>query len=338
MADRRPHTEFRCEESRHKYLWTAIKLLMGLVLVALVVRGMRWEGLRASWQEIWWLPWGIAIGFRFLFIAIRGWRWRVLLRHEPSCPTVGQLTRVLVKAELFNRIMPSTAGGDIYRVVTTRSACDTPSATAAVLADRALGMIVLVMATLVAVIINPWIRQSSLGQVVLGIALAALLAVGILWAARTPVGEWLKSRAEDESNGGSRPIVGHVLQYARAVAGYTRRPRQLILALVLSLFPVAGAVLSMYLLCLSVGAMPRALDLVSVTLTLAVIGLLPIFVGGLGGWEAAVIFMFQQVGMASSATVLLAVLGRAAGVVVALLAGLLYLYDSARSPATTLDD
>ena len=87
----------------------------------------------------------------------------------------------------------------------------------------------------------------------------------------------------------------------------------------------------MYLLCLSVGAMPGAVDLITVALTVAVIALLPVFVGGLGGWEAAAIFMFQQVGVASSAAVLIAVLGRAAGVVVVLVAGLLYLYDSARS-------
>jgi len=64
--------------------------------------------------------------------------------------------------------------------------------------------------------------------------------------------------------------------------------------------------------------MPRAVDLITVALTVAVIALLPIFLGGLGGWEAAVIFMFQQVGVSSSAAVLIAILGRAAGVVVAL--------------------
>ena len=78
----------------------------------------------------------------------------------------------------------------------------------------------------------------------------------------------------------------------------------------------------MYLLCLSVGAIPGPVDLITVALTIAVIALLPILVGGLGGGEAAVILMFQQVGVSSSAAVLIAVLGRAAGVVVVLGAGL----------------
>lgn len=320
--------------STRSSLWTALKVLFGLALVALVVRGVQWEGLRESWQAIWWLPWGLIIGFRFVVITTRAWRWQVLLRHTPSYPTVGQLTRVLVKAELFNSIMPSIAGGDIYRVVATRSACGTPSATAAVLADRALGMIVLVTATLVAVIISPWVRQSRLGQIVIAVVVMAILAVGLLWVGRRRVGKWLKSRAEGEESSEQKSITAHILDYARALAGYARRPRQLILVLVLSVVPVAGLVVNMYLLCLSVGAMSGTVDLITVALTVAVIALLPIFLGGLGGWEAAVIFMFQQVGVSSSAAVLIAVLGRAAAVVVALLAGLLYLYDSTRSAAT----
>jgi len=219
-------------------LWTAAKLAAGLALVALVVRGIRWEGLRESWQQIWWLPWGLIIGFRFVVITTRAWRWQVLLRHTPSCPTVGQLTRVLVKAELFNTIMPSTAGGDIYRVVATRSASDTPSATAAVLADRALGMIVLVTATLAAVIASPWVRQGRLGQIVIAVAVMAILAVGLLWVGRSHVGNWLKSRTEGEESSEQKSIIAHILDYARALAGYARRPRQLILVLVLSVVPV----------------------------------------------------------------------------------------------------
>jgi len=317
-----------------RYLWTTLKLLFGLALVALVVRGIRWEGLRESWQQIWWLPWALIIGLRFLTLGARAWRWQVLLRHTPSCPTVGQLTRVLVKAELFNSIMPSTAGGDIYRIVATRPACGTPTATAAVLADRALGMIMLVTVTLTAAIASPWVRQSRLGQIVIVVTVMAILGIGLLWVGRRHVGNWLKSRAAGEEDSDHKPVIAHILDYARALAGYARRPRQLILALVLSVLPVAAVVVNMYLLCLSVGAMPGAVDLITVALTITVIALLPIFVGGLGGWEAAAIFMFQQVGVSSSAAVLIAVLGRAAGVVVALLAGLLYLYDSARSAAT----
>ena len=145
-------------------------------------------------------------------------------------------------------------------------------------------------------------------------------------------GRWLETRAEADDGSSSKPLAEHILEYARALAGYTRRPRQLALALALSALPLAGVVVSTYLLCLSVGAVPGALDLVTVALTVSVIALLPIFVGGLGGREAAIIFMFQQVGVAPSEALLLALLGRGAGVIIAALAGLLYLYDSTRTP------
>ena len=268
------------EELQHsrRHMWAGLKVLFGLALLALVVRGMRWEGLLETWQAIWWLPWGLVIGLRFVVIATRAWRWQVLLRHTPSCPTVGQLTRVLVKAELFNSIMPSTAGGDVYRVVATRTTSDIPSATAAVLADRAIGMIALVVSALVALAVSPWIRQSRVGQVVLVVALAAILGVAVLWAGRRPIGRWLKSRAQLDDSTSTKPLAGHVLAYARALAGYTRRPWQLALALALSALPLAGVVVSTYFLCLSVGAVPGALDLVTVALTVSVIALLPIFV------------------------------------------------------------
>lgn len=318
-----------------QYLWTALKLLFGLVLLALVARSVQWQELRASWRAIWWVPFALVIGFRFLMLGARAWRWRVLLGHAPSFPTVGQLTRVLVKAELFNSIMPSTAGGDIYRVVATKAASDTPSATAAVLADRAIGMLALVVSALVALTVNPRIRESSVGQVVLGVALAAILAVALLWAGRRPIGRWLKSRAQPDDSTSAKPVAGHILEYTRALVGYTRRPRQLAQALVLSALPLAGVVVSTYFLCLSVGAVPGALDLITVALTVSVIALLPIFVGGLGGWEAALIFMFQQVGVAPSEALLIALLGRAAAVVITALAGMLYLYDSTRTPQET---
>jgi len=328
MDTARKHPE---NDTRYRYLWTILKLIFGLALVVVVVRGVQWQQLRESWRAIWWVPFGLAIGFRFVVIAARAWRWAVLLRHTPFCPTVGQLTRVLVKAELFNSLMPSTAGGDIYRVVATRTTCDTPSATAAVLADRAMGMIALVVSALVALVINPGIRQSYVGQVVLGVALMAILGVGVLWAVRSPIGRWLKTHAQPDDSDGKKLLVEHILEYARALAGYTRRPWQLALALVLSVLPLAGVVVSTYLLCLSVGAVLAALDLVTIALTVSVVALLPIFVGGLGGQEAAFIFMFQQVGVALSEALLIALLGRALVVAFAALAGLLYMYDSSRT-------
>lgn len=320
------------QNSKYKYLWTALKIVLGLGLLALVLRRIQWRELQQSWQAIWWLPFGLIIPFRFLILSARAWRWAVLLGHNKPCPTVRELTRVLLKAGLFNNLLPSTAGGDVYRVVATRSTCSTPAATAAVLADRVLGMLALILSVVIVLAVNPWVRQSYVGQAVGAVAAMAVGGVALLWVGRYKVGQWLRGRAEG-NNGTRRAVIfSHMWRHFQALADYANRPRQLAQALLFSVTPVAGIVVSTYLLCLSVGAVPGALDLVTIALTVAVISLLPVFINGLGGREAAFIFMFQSVGVSSSQALLIALLSRAGAVIMAIIAVLVYLYDSSRAP------
>jgi len=322
-------------KGKHRHLWTALKIVIGLGLVLLVVRGIRWEELRESWRAIWWLPFGLLIAFRFPMLATRAWRWAVLLGHKNPCPSVGRLTRVLLKAELFNNFLPSTAGGDIYRVVATKSACSTPTATAAVLAARANGMIVLVVSALIAVATNPTARHTYIGQAVTVVALLVLGGGAVVWAGRGRVSQWLRKRAQADGSGAGSAILRYTWKYYQALEEYSERPRQLGKALLLSIVLLAGLVTSTYLLCLSVGAVPGFVDLVTVALTVALISFLPIFVNGLGGREAAFIIMFQQVGVSPSQAALIALLSRAGAVIIAIIAALVYLYDSSRASAAS---
>jgi len=316
---------------KRQFLWTAPKVLFGLALLALVVRGMQWGELQESWQAIWWLPFAAAIGFRFVMLAARAWRWSVLLRHNNPCPGIRELTRVLLKAELFNNLLPSTAGGDIYRVVATKPTCTTPTATAGVLADRGLGMVVLVVSALLVVAANPWTRQIYIGQAVAAVAVLALGALVAVWVGRARVSQWLRKRAETDDGGTVNAMLRYAWRYYEALESYARRPRQLAKGLALSLILLAGLIVSTYLICLSVGAVPGIIDLTTVALTVTVISFLPIFINGLGGQEAAFIIMFQQVGVTPSQAALIALLSRAAAVIMAIIAGLLYLYDSSRA-------
>jgi len=325
----------QCLRANYGRLWTALRIVIGLGVLFVVVRGVRWRELERSWQEIWWLPFGAVIGSRFVMLAARAWRWSVLLRHNSPCPGVGELTRVLLKAELFNNLLPSTAGGDIYRVVATKPTCTTPTATAGVVADRGLGMVVLVVSALLVVVANPWTRQTYVGQAVAPVAVLALGVLVAAWVGRARVDQWLRKRAEADDRGTINAMLRYAWRYYEALESYAHRPRQLAKALLLSIIPVGGLVVSTYLICLRVGATPGIIDLTTVTLTVAVISLLPIFVNGLGGREAAFIIMFQQVGVTASQAALIALLSRAAAVIMAIIAGLLYLYDSSRASAVT---
>lgn len=323
------------KKGRPKLFLTALKIVFGLGVLAFVVRGMQWAELQESWQAIWWLPFGAVIGFRFVMLTARAWRWSVLLRHNSPCPGVLELTRVLLKAELFNNLLPSTAGGDIYRVVATKPACTTPTATAGVLADRGLGMVVLVVSALLVVAANPWTRQTYVGQAVAAVAVLALGALVAAWVGRARVSQWLRKRAETDDGRTVNALLKHAWRYYEALESYARRPWQLAKGLALSLILLAGLVVSTYLICLSVGAVPDIIDLTTVALTVTVISFLPIFVNGLGGREAAFVIMFQQVGVTPSQAALIALLSRAAAVIMAIIAGLLYLYDSSRASAAT---
>jgi len=312
--------------------WTALRAVLAIGLVTAAVRGIEWLDLARSWEAIWWVPLAGAVALRFVVLAARAWRWSILMAHEGKGREVGALTRILVKAEPFNSLMPSTAGGDMYRVLATKSSRGTPAATAAVLADRALGMVTLVAAALVVLLLTPWVRDTHVGLVVGLVAATVLGGIAPVWLGRGKIRRWLQAQAD--AGGSSRRAVAftQILRYYRALEQYADRPRQLATALALSLLPVGGVIVTTYLLCLSVAALPQALDLISVALTVSVISLLPIFVNGLGGREAAFIVMFQHVGVEAHQAALIALLSRAVWVVTAIIGGLVYLYDSSKAP------
>jgi len=118
-----------------------------------------------------------------LSLAIRAYRWLILIRSlDPRVP-FGRLLRLYLIGQFFNTFLPSTFGGDVVRALELTQDTDSSAAIGTVLLDRMTGLLVLFVIGLVALPFHaawmePWLVGLLLGVAGGGLVVGALVLEG----------------------------------------------------------------------------------------------------------------------------------------------------------------
>ncbi len=136
-----------------KNLSTLLKIMVTIVALALVLPQVDLQAigsilLKANWTWV-------LIGF-LLFnasLAVRAYRWLLLLRGLGVEISFRRLVVLYVVGNFFNSALPSGFGGDVIRVVETARDVPTSTATGTVVLDRLTGLIMLFV---MSAIVLPW--------------------------------------------------------------------------------------------------------------------------------------------------------------------------------------
>ncbi len=119
------------------------KFVVMAVLLAVLYRNVDFAKFRGALEGLqWgWLP--LIYGLFLLNTTLSSWKWKMLLASDGVHVPLGTLLSSYLIATFFNLFMPSSIGGDAYRVVDTGKHGGSAKSFASVFADRLTGFLAL---------------------------------------------------------------------------------------------------------------------------------------------------------------------------------------------------
>jgi glycosyltransferase 2 family protein len=310
-------------------LGRAVRIVVSCGLLAVLVFAMDWPTMVAHARS---LSPAIATFVILAFavqLAVSAWKWQWSLRiHGLRFPYV-YLTRVLVIGFFLNNFLPTSIGGDAYRVYKTVPSTPPRSrAISAVLLERLVGLSALLLLGLVGALILYANSELARAYALLaaGSAVAGLATLGLL---RARSAKW-----RDSSLLRSK-WIGPAVENVRTIA---RARSEWLPLLGISLLFQAQAILIVYELFHAVDPQVDLAHAALITATAGIAAIVPFSINGLGIVEATIAGTAIAVGLSYEAGLLVALLMRLLLIPLTLLAALFYAFEPApvREASTSL--
>lgn len=265
--------------------------------VAQVLADVRWE---------WWLA---ALACYVVAQVVSSVRWQRLARPLGFDHSLGAYVGFYFAGNFFNLVLPTSIGGDVARGwYLARGSRRGPAAALSVLADRLIGLYVLVALACAAALVEPlpgWVRGWVAAAGAGGLLGLVLLAVARRWQPPAGRRRWR--------------------EMAAALEFYARSPRLLWLATLLSLAVQWLNVLLVWFVALAVGADVSLVFCCVLMPLVTLLTLAPISVNGMGVREGGMVVLLAPLGIAADQAVTLSLLWFAVFLAAGLAGGVWYL-------------
>jgi uncharacterized membrane protein YbhN (UPF0104 family) len=299
----------------------ALKLSLTVILCAIIVWKADWSGVAEGLRAARPVELGLVFAAMVLCVSISACKWQMLLRIHGAAFRFLSLHRWYFVAMFFNNFLPTSIGGDGYRIYKTLG--NNRSKTAAVLAvfvERISGILSLLLLGFAGAAIgylgsdNPLSRTVFLGGLIgVAVGVPALLVFfhrGVL--------DWLSRHPRIPA------VVRNVFMH---LDDYRSQPRQTVGVILISFGFHAFSLSWMWLLFHAVGAPIAFTDLAVLAALLAVVAVLPLSINGIGLVDGSLIFLAGQFGVDYDAALTVALLQRALLIPISLFGGALYFLD-----------
>ncbi len=242
-------------------------------------------------------PGWLAVAFLMFFTGyvITAARWRLLLAAQGVTARLGELVQSFAIAVFFNNLLPSTIGGDAFRMYDSwRLGANRAESISVVLVDRILGLLALMSVAAVALLFAPEVSGRTpligwlLAAVMAGIAAGLWLVFGraaprlMKLTRRSRIFAWPMARVSSLVSG---------------LAPFRNRPDVLWRALALSVLLQTNVIVHFIVLAHALDvpiAWPAMFIIVPLALLLMI---LPVSVNGIGLREAVFVFLFGLYGI-----------------------------------------
>jgi len=277
-------------------------------------------------------PIGLVPIFALLLVnsLLSAWKWQILLRADGLPVPLPKLFGSYLIGTFFNIFLPSSIGGDAYRVYDlARYTEKLPNAFASVLADRLSGFLALVILALVASI-----------PVAVQAGMPLLVAIPVVAGIAITVGIFILSHPAATGTFMRLTRLGRITPLARFVEKcsacfviYSRKPGVVARIMAISFAFQLSVIFCVYLMGTSLGIRASFLYYAAFVPIICLLEALPISIYGLGVRDAAYAFFFGLVGFGKIQTRALALLFLIINVCYALVGGVLFLLKRGRTAA-----
>lgn len=298
---------------------------MSLLLYVLYNR-IDHEQLRAQLGDIKW-GWVAAFwGFLLVNTALSTWKWRFLLIADGIRVRFSSLFASYWIGSFFNVFLPSTIGGDAYRIADIgRRSTSTARTAASVMVDRLLGFLALAFYGL---FLYPFFKRTYDADPRLFMLPAAALFVLILTGLVLWEGEWLRRVIRLLPTVAGNRAEGVLDSILNSVRVYGRRRRTAVYVFLLSLLFQFFAITAVYCLGKSVGINLPLYAYGFFIPFISLMEMIPVSIFGIGLRDVGYVWFMLSVGHTRADAATFSVLYVAATVVYIAIGGLMFLLRS----------
>jgi uncharacterized protein (TIRG00374 family) len=291
------------------------RILLSVVLIWVLLRQVSLEDFVTYWDRMLqhWPYLLVAMSAPGFALVITAARLQVLLKAQLINVSIFQVYVMSLVASVYNQIMPSTIGGDVVRglwiskqqkAAEGRSASDNPhtASFSIIVLDRALGLMGILFAGLVAVLTKPSILQQYPAVIViLPLSFAGLF--GILLLTKVPmrsIGRRIFSL------GPLTAVRNKAITIYRTLRLYGEQKKTLLMGFLLSV-ALQGIIIWHFWFLSGVLGLGMPLHVMAAIVpVVTILGMLPISINGIGVTESALYLLAAPFGMTISGAVAVA--------------------------------
>lgn len=254
-----------------------------------------WLLARQDWVLIWshlrrlpgWL-WPVCLGLVVSGMMCNAWRWHILLKAQSVPMPFGDVVKTVFAGAFASNFLPSTIGGDAFRILSLARFTNRTLSVASVVVDRALNVLAM-----------------------LSFLPFAWLSFGMPFAPAAG-GHRLPAGAAAVLPGRVSGFIRRVLQRLKeAFSAWLRRPGYLVAGLLVSWLSIVVVFMAVWLIARGLG-MPVALyQVMGVSVITYLVTLLPVSFNGYGLREVTVTALYTALGSSTEQAATLALVTRA---------------------------
>ncbi|PID56166.1 hypothetical protein CSB45_12355 [candidate division KSB3 bacterium] len=258
---------------------------------------------------------------------LTAYRWQLLLAARDAHFSILTLIQSYIIGVFFNNFLPSTVGGDLFRAYDTAAGVGSKTeAMTVVVVERLTGMFALGLFALLALVLG----FSHFGSIPIiwsaigGLGLAFVFFVAAMNPRTAEVVKHLFRHAEIRNSPFLRNAQAKLKQIYDALCVYKRNTRVMAIAYAAALLLQVNVILHYYFISHAMGLPVPMMYFFLIIPAVTVMLMLPMFINGIGGREAAYILLLGEFGVSSAEAIAFSWIAFAMILVQGIAGGLVY--------------
>ena len=298
------------------------KILVTVFFCVLIYRHVDWSASRQAMGAVRPIILVLVFAGMLLNVAVSTWKWKILLAmHSISYPFI-PLYRYYLIGSFLNNFLPSTIGGDGYRMYkTARNPVSKSGAVGSVFMERITGLIALLATGWIGSAISYFSTGNEVARLLLlwgiGIILTLLMGVGVFRMIPTSSLARLLSRMPKK-----------IRRAFSCFQDYGRHPRGLATVLLLSVMFQVLLLILYSLLFKEVAGYSLSICILAVAVCVStLVALLPVSINGLGLLDGSFIYLLSTFHVSYEHSLIVMLLIRLLTYAQSLLGGVFYFFE-----------
>jgi len=268
-------------------MWkTGLKILISGLMLWLLFHEVHFEVVKPYFEKIYLPSFLAALFVQLISSIVAAWRWNLIMHTLGFQASFSFYLKSYLKGVMFNQILPTSIGGDAYRMIETASlGRGKKEAFLGVLVDRVYGLIGLIGLNLLSLPFAYYVLPAKIFNIIVVLSIAAILGIVVLIKLPQITLSLLQ------------PIFKILHELGQRLVHSFTSWLDFFIKSVLTLLPNFLTVCAFFLLAHALGVTSNLSDYLVIIPSVLLLTMIPISLAGWGVREGAMVFLGGLVGI-----------------------------------------